>query len=39
MLRTIETLSDEDLMEQISEGKRREAKIRDFEAVARELGI
>ena len=39
MLRTIETLSDEDLMEQISEGKRNGAKIRDFEAVARELGI
>mgnify|MGYP001027201711 FL=1 len=39
MQRTIEVLSDRDLMNQIEEGKRREVKRRDFEELAKELGI
>ena len=39
MVRTIEVLSDKDLMEQIEEGKKDNAKIMDFEELARELGI
>ena len=35
MIRTIEVLSDKDLMEQIEEGKKDDVKILDFE----ELGI
>jgi len=38
-VRTIEVLSDKDLMEQIEEGKRDNAKIMDFEELARELGV
>lgn len=39
MVRTIEVLSDKDLMEQIEEGKCDNAKIMDFEELARELGV
>jgi hypothetical protein len=38
MKRTIEVLSDKELMEQIKEGKKG-AKARDFEELAKELGI
>jgi len=39
MIRTIEVLSDKDLMEQIEEGKKDDVKILDFEELAKELGI
>jgi PHD/YefM family antitoxin component YafN of YafNO toxin-antitoxin module len=39
MRRTIEVLSDRDLMYQIEEGKRADIKIRNFEELAKELGI
>jgi hypothetical protein len=39
MVWTIEVLSDKDLMEQIEEGKKDNAKIMDFEELARELGV
>jgi len=39
MQRTIEVLSDGDLMNQIEEGKREDVKIRDFEELAKEFGI
>ena len=39
MLRTIEILSDKDIMEQIAEGKEDNVKIMDFEELAKELGI
>jgi PHD/YefM family antitoxin component YafN of YafNO toxin-antitoxin module len=39
MQRTIEVLSDTDLMTQIEEGKRKKDSTRDFEALASELGI
>lgn len=39
MCRTIEVLSDPDLMQQIEEGKKKGTKVQDFEEVARELGI
>jgi hypothetical protein len=39
MQRTIEVLSDADLMTQIEEGKRKNAPTRDFESLAEELGI
>ena len=39
MQRTIEVLSDRDLMNQIEEGKRDGVKIRDFEELAKRLGI
>ena len=39
MQRTIEILSDRDLMNQIEEGQREGVKIRDFEELAKELGI
>jgi len=39
MVRTIAVLSDKDLMEQIEEGKKDNAKIMDFEELARELGV
>lgn len=39
MKRTIEILSDRDLMEQIEEGKKDGAKVMDFEELASELGI
>ncbi len=37
MKRTLEILSDKDLMKQIEESKK--SKARDFEEVAKELGI
>jgi hypothetical protein len=37
--RTIEILSDNDIMTQIREGKRKNAPTKDFEELARELGI
>ena len=39
MRRTIEILSDRDLMEQIEDGKRDRVKVIDFEELASELGI
>jgi len=39
MVRTIELLSDKDLMAQIREGKRDDANVMDFEELAQELGI
>jgi hypothetical protein len=39
MRRTIEMLSDPDLMQQMEEGKRKGANVRDFEELAQELGI
>jgi PHD/YefM family antitoxin component YafN of YafNO toxin-antitoxin module len=39
MRRTIEVLSDRDLMKQIEEGKKSRSKTRDFEDLAKELGI
>ncbi|MEA1905804.1 MAG: hypothetical protein U9N12_02445 [Euryarchaeota archaeon] len=39
MMRTIEVLSDKDLMAQIGEGKRDDVKVMDFEELAQELGI
>ena len=35
----IEATADEDLLAQIREGKREDAKVRDFEELALELGI
>jgi PHD/YefM family antitoxin component YafN of YafNO toxin-antitoxin module len=39
MNRTIEVLADRDVMAQIKKGKAKNAKSRDFEDVAKELGI
>ena len=39
MVRTIEVLSDKDLMAQIGEGKIDDVKVMDFEELAQELGI
>ena len=39
MVRTMEVLSDKDLMEQIEKGKKDNVKIMDFEELAKELGI
>ena len=39
MARTIEVLSDKDLMKQIEEGKKNNARVMDFEELADELGI
>ncbi|MEA3281241.1 MAG: hypothetical protein U9Q68_01585 [Euryarchaeota archaeon] len=39
IVRTREVLSDKDLMDQIEEGKCDNAKIRNFEELARELGV
>ncbi|CAD6492499.1 MAG: hypothetical protein FFODKBPE_00319 [Candidatus Argoarchaeum ethanivorans] len=39
MRRTIEILSDKDLMEQIEEGKKDSSKAINFEELASELGI
>lgn len=39
MQRTIEVLSDRDLMNQIEEGKREDVKRREFEELAKELEI
>ncbi len=37
--RTIEVLSDEDLMSQIKESRKKDVKVLDFEELVRELGI
>jgi PHD/YefM family antitoxin component YafN of YafNO toxin-antitoxin module len=39
MNRTIEVLSNKDLMSQIKKGRQNNIKSRDFEDVAKELGI
>jgi PHD/YefM family antitoxin component YafN of YafNO toxin-antitoxin module len=39
MKRTIDVLSDKELMTQIQEGKCKETPSRDFETLAKELGI
>ena len=39
MNQTIEILSDKDLMAQIKKGKQMNVKSRDFEEVAKELGL
>jgi hypothetical protein len=39
MNRTIEVLADKDLMTQIKRSKAKNVKSRDFEEVAKELGI
>jgi PHD/YefM family antitoxin component YafN of YafNO toxin-antitoxin module len=39
MNRTIEVLSDTDLMGQIKKGKRKSVKSRDFEELAKDLRI
>jgi hypothetical protein len=39
MQRTIDVLSDPDLMTQIREGKRENAPTSDFQEIAEELGI
>jgi hypothetical protein len=39
MNRTSEILSDKDLMAQIKKGKRKNVKSRNFDEVAKELGI
>jgi len=39
MNKTIEILSDKDLMAQIQKGRQNNVKSRDFEEVAKELGI
>lgn len=36
---TMEILSDIDIMKQLEEGKKKDSKVRDFEDVAKELGI
>ncbi|MDO9097728.1 MAG: hypothetical protein Q7U60_06370 [Candidatus Methanoperedens sp.] len=36
---TIDVLSDVDIMEQLEEGKKKGTKVRDFEELAKELGI
>jgi hypothetical protein len=39
MNQTIEVLSDKDLMAQIGKGRQKNEKSRDFEEVAKELGL
>jgi len=39
MNRTIEVLSDKALMDQIKKGRQKGVKSRDFEEMARDLGI
>ncbi|MFA7304438.1 MAG: hypothetical protein WC015_08035 [Methanoregula sp.] len=39
MNRTIEVLADQEIMAQIKKGKAKNVKSRDFEDVAKELGI
>lgn len=39
MNQTIEILSDKDLMAQIKKGRQKNTKSRDFEEVAKELGL
>ena len=39
MKETIEIISDVDIMEQLDDGKKDNTKVRDFEELAKELGI
>ena len=39
MKATIEVLSDVDIMEQLDDGKKDNTKVRNFEELAKELGI
>ncbi|MDD1744843.1 MAG: hypothetical protein LUQ20_03395 [Candidatus Methanoperedens sp.] len=39
MKETIEVLSDVDIMKQLEEGRKEGTKVRDFEELAKELGI
>jgi len=39
MKATIEVLSDVDIMKQLEEGKKEGTKVRNFEELAKELGI
>ncbi len=39
MKRTIEVLSDKDLMAQIKRGQQKSVKSRDFSEIVKELGI
>lgn len=39
MKENIDILSDSDIMEQLKEGKKKGTKVRDFEELAKELGI
>ena len=39
MKETIEVMSDIDIMKQLEEGKKSTTKVRDFEDLAKELGI
>ncbi len=36
---TIEILSDVDIMKQLEEGRKEDTKVRNFEELAKELGI
>ena len=39
MKETIEIISDADIMKQLKDGKKNNTKVRNFEKLARELGI
>lgn len=39
MKETVDILSDVDIMNQLEDGKRNSTKVRDFEDLAKELGI
>jgi len=39
MKETIEVLSDVDIMKQLEEGRKESTKVRNFEELAKELGI
>ncbi len=39
MEENIDILSDSDIVEQLNEGKKKGTKVRDFEELAKELGI
>jgi len=39
MKETIEVLSDVDIMKQLEEGKKEGIKVRNFEELAKDLGI
>ncbi len=39
MKETIEVLSDVDIMKQLEEGRKEGTKVRNFEELAKELGI
>jgi len=39
MRETLDVLSDVDIMKQLDDGKKKGTKVRDYEELARELGI